>query len=227
MIIPVRIQGIHNPICVGIKEFYNYAVIRGHPDSPVTIVITHRYDFSHIKSQEIIHPGDNRFVKPDPLGTIHAELYTIGVGRGGRKPGRHRLRRGVLACPGGDGGQLVNIISIFIYQICVVVTGKDHGAGAASKFIGYHCALMGSHSIRISVKGESGGYGIFRDHLNCFSYGNIVPGHVDFPLSWDQSLFLVDDCDSTSSFNRNREPAFSVGKSSAVFHVAVDGDVNI
>jgi len=37
--IAVRIQGIHDPVAVRIEQPNHYAVVRGHPDTPISIVV--------------------------------------------------------------------------------------------------------------------------------------------------------------------------------------------
>ena len=78
-VIAVGIQGIHDIVIVGIQELNYHAVVGRHPDTPVAVIVSYRGNFAHIKTQEIIDPGDDRLFKTDPPGSVHTKFNTIGI----------------------------------------------------------------------------------------------------------------------------------------------------
>ena len=115
MLISVCIQGIHDAIGFGIEKFHHHTVVRRHPHASVTIVIADRDNFADIKTEEIVYPGNNRFIKSHPLSAINSKFSTVGVSRIGRQLGGHGVLSDIFSSAGGDGSQFLNITAIFIH----------------------------------------------------------------------------------------------------------------
>jgi len=130
--IPVGIQGIHDAIRIRIKELDYPTVQFRHPDTPIPVISTDRHCHAHRKSQEVIHPGDDRFRKFHPFCTIHRQIHTVGIGGIGRELGRHGCRSRELRGPRSNSGQLLEGVAVFVHEIGLVVTGKDRGGRAGA-----------------------------------------------------------------------------------------------
>ena len=227
MVIPVRIQGIHDAVRVRIQEFHHHAIIRRHPLPLIAIIVPHRHNLAYFKAQEIVHPHSNWLFKPYPLGAIYAELRTIGIGGGGGQDGRHRIWGSEFGGARVDGAQFMDVITLFIHQISRVVSGKNHTARADAKLIHDLCALVGDSGFRVAVKNNSGGCWIFRNHLNGRGYGNIVPGHINLPLCGEHPILFIDNGISRPTFHGDGEPTNSIGECGAIFRMPVYGDGDI
>ena len=82
--VTVSIDGIDQPVCVRIEELNHHPIFLRQPHTPVAIIGTHRDNFTHSESQEVVHPHNHRLGKRDSFNTVYTKLGTVGKSGGGR-----------------------------------------------------------------------------------------------------------------------------------------------